>query len=170
MKRLCFLFPDVAQVRSAVEVLRGEGISDASIMIVARHDVPLEDLPAESIDATDAIPGLKRGLAGGGAIGLVAGVVALRFSTIGLVLGGAAIPLFALIGAGVSGFMTMLAGSSLPNSRLKPFEDAIQHEGKVLLMVDVEPERVGAIEALIESKVPASDFAGFEPDAPLIPP
>lgn len=170
MKRLCFLFPDVVQVRSAVEALRGQGISDSSIMIVARHDVPLEDLPAESIDATDAIPGLKRGLAGGGAIGLVAGIVALRFSTIGLVLGGAAIPLFALIGAGVSGFMTMLAGSSLPNSRLKPFEDAIQREGKILLMVDVEAERAGAIEDLLESRVPASDFVGFEPSAPVIPP
>lgn len=170
MKRLCFLFPDVSKVHEAVDVLRGEGIADSAIMIVASHDVPLEDLPAESIDATDAIPGLERGLAGGGAIGLVAGVVALRFSTIGLVLGGAAIPLFALLGAGISGLAALLAGSSLPNSRLKPFEDAIEQEGKILLMVDVEPDRVDAIEALLASKVPASDFVGFEPKAPVVPP
>lgn len=169
MKRLCFLFPDVERTRSAVEALRRAGIGDANIMIVARHGTPLEDLPAANIDKTDAIPGFERGLATGGAIGALAGLIVLRVTTLGVVLGGAAILWFALLGAGVSGFMTLLAGASLPSSRLKPFEEAIEH-GKILLMVDVRNARVAEIEGLLKTRCPEGGFVGFEPHAPIIPP
>jgi hypothetical protein len=169
MKRLCFQFPNVEQTRSAVEALRRAGIGDANIMIIARHDIPLEDLPPANIDRTDAMPGFERGLAGGGVIGALAGLVVMRFTALGVILGGAAIPWFALLGAGVSGFMTLLAGASLPSSRLKPFEDAIAH-GKILLMVDVDVNRVEEFEDLLKAESPEGDFVGFEPHAPIMPP
>lgn len=170
MKRLCFLYPDVERTRSAVGALRRAGISDSNIMIVAGHDTPLEDLPAASIDKTDAIPGFERGLAGGAVVGALGGLVAMRFSALGLILGGAAIPWFGLIGAGVGGFMTLLAGASFPSSRLRPFQDAIERQGKVLLMVDVKNDRVQEIENLLKSDTAEGDFVGFEPHAPIIPP
>ncbi len=169
MKRLCFLFPDVERTRNAVQALRRAGIGDGEIMIVARHDMPLEDLPAAGIDKTDAIPGFERGLAGGGVVGLLAGLVVMRFSALGLILGGAAIPWFTLIGAGVGGLMTLLAGASFPSSRLRSFEDAVEHQGKILLMVDVKNDRVQEIEDLLKAESPEGDFVGFEPHAPVIP-
>jgi hypothetical protein len=170
MKRLCFLFPDVDHTRSAVQALRHAGIGDVNMMIVARHDMPLDDLPAANVDKTDAIPGFQRGLAGGGITGALAGLIALRFSAPGIILGGAAIPWFALIGAGVGGFMTLMAGASLPSSRLRPFEEAIEQQGKVLLMVDVKNQRIQEIENLLKAQVPEGDFVGFEPHAPVVPP
>ncbi len=169
MKRLCFLCPDVERTRTVVAVLRRAGVGDASLMVVARNDVPLEGLPAAGIEKTDAIPGLERGLAAGGIIGAIAGIVALSFEEIGLVLGGGVIPLFALFGAGVSGLAALLTGASVTSSRLKGFQDAIEREGKILLMVDVPDEQVGTVENLVKAASAEIEFAGFEPRAPIIP-
>jgi hypothetical protein len=170
MHRLCFLFPDVERTRSAVAALHGAGIGDSDIMIVARHDMPLEDLPTANIDKTDAIPGLERGLAGGGVIGALGGLIVMRFTALGVILGGAAIPWFAAIGAGIGGVMTLLAGASFPSSRLRRFEEAIEHQGKILLMADVKNDRIREIEDLLKAQAPDGDFVGFEPRAPVLPP
>jgi hypothetical protein len=169
MKRLCFLLCDVAHARNAVEVLRAAHIGDSNIMIVAKHDTPLGDLPAANVDATDAMPGLERGLAGGAVLGALAGILIMRFTALGVILGGAAIPWFTLFGAGLSGFMTLLAGAAFPSSRLKPFETAIE-AGRILLMVDVANSRAQDVERLVRSECPTAEFTGFEPRAPLVPP
>lgn len=169
MKRLCFLCPDVEHTRTVVAALRRAGVSDANLMVVARSDVPLEGLPAAGIEKTDAIPGLERGLAAGGVIGAIAGIVALSFEEIGVALGGAIIPMFALFGAGVSGLAALLTGASVTSSRLKRFQDAIEREGKILLMVDVPDDHVSAVENLVKTQSPDVEFVGFEPHAPVIP-
>lgn len=138
-------------------------------MVVARQDIPLDELPAAGIDKTDAIPGLARGLAAGGVIGALGGVAMLSFEGLGFTLGGAAIPVFGLLGAAVSGLGGFLAGASVPSSRLKPFERAIEHDGKILLMLEVEKERGEELERLVEGEVPDIESVGFEPPAPLIP-
>lgn len=66
MKRLCFLCSDVEMTRRVVAVLRRAGVEDSSLMVVARHDIRLDELPAPGVDKTDAIPGFARGLAAGG--------------------------------------------------------------------------------------------------------
>jgi hypothetical protein len=140
-KQLCFLQPDVRRANLVIERLRKAGISDEHLMIVAKEDTPIDD-PPTNIDKTDFYPGLERGLAVGGVLGAIAGLVVLRLTPLGLVLGGAAIPLLSLIGAGVSGFMTALAGASFPNSRLTQFEDAVKR-GEILIVADVPNEEVG---------------------------
>lgn len=170
MPRLCYLSPDVEHTRRAVAALRNAGVGDSHLMVLARHDIPLEDLPPAGIDKTDAIPGFARGLAAGGVIGTIAGLVVLSFEDIGLALGGAAIPWFALFGASVSGLASLLAGASLPSSRLHSFEDAIERQGKILLMVDALEERAQAIQTLMKTEAPQVEFAGLEPHAPTIPP
>ena len=67
---------------------------------------------------------------------------------------------------GLAGF---LAGASVPSSRLKRFQHAIEHDGKILLMLDVEKERGGELEKLVKHEVPEIEFAGFEPHAPIVP-
>lgn len=170
MKRLCFLSPDVETVRRAVSALRAAGAGDENIMVIARGDIPLEDLPHAGVDRTDAMPGLARGLAAGGIIGAVAGLVVLSFEDLGFALGGGAIPLFALFGASVSGLMTLLGGASLPSSRLQKFHDAIDRQGKILLMVDVREQRLEEIKTLVMTTSPTTEFVGTEPHTEIVPP
>ncbi len=171
MKRLCFLSPDVDHTRRVVAALRRAGVDNKHLMVIARHDIPLEDLPAASvIDKTDALPGFARGLAAGGVIGTLAGLLVLSFEDVGLALGGAAIPLFALFGAGVSGLATLLAGASLPSSRLHQFQTAIERDGKLLLMVDAQDEQVEHLRELVQAETSQVEFAGVEPHVPIVPP
>lgn len=138
-------------------------------MVVARHGIRLDDLPAAGIDRTDAIPGLARGLAAGGMVGSLAGLAMLSFEQLGFALGGAAIPLFGLLSAAVSGLGGVLAGASIPSSRLKPLEQAIEKDGKILLMLEVQKERGDSLQRIVEDEVPGIESVGFEPRAPVIP-
>lgn len=169
MKRLCFLCSDVEMTRRVVATLRRAGVEGASLMVVARHDIRLDDLPPPGLDKTDAVAGLARGLAAGGVVGSIGGLATLTFEELGFALGGAAIPLFGLLGVAVGGLAGLLAGASVPSSRLKRFQHAIEHDGKILLMLDVEKERGEELEKLIKHDVPAIEFAGFEPYAPILP-
>lgn len=169
MKRLCFLCPDVERARLTIAALRRAGAGESHLLVVARHDIPLEDLPTAGVQATDAIPGLERGLAAGGIIGAIAGIVALSFEEIGVALGGAAIPMFALFGAGVGGLSAVLSGASFTSSRLKSFQNAIEKEGKILVMVDASEGQVDAFETAVKTAVPEVEFAGFEPRTPIVP-
>lgn len=169
MKRLCFLCPDVEIARRVVEVLRQSGVEDSSLMVVARHDVRLDELPAAGVDKTDALPGMARGLAAGGVVGSLGGLATLSFEELGFAVGGAAIPLFGLLGVAVGGLAGLLSGASFPSSRLKRFQQAIERDGKVLLMLDVEKKRGVELEDIVTREVPRIEFAGFEPAAPIIP-
>lgn len=169
MNRLCILCSDVEMTRRVVAVLRSSGVEDSSLMVVARHDIRLDELPAAGVDKTDAIPGFTRGVAAGGVVGSLAGLATLSFEELGFALGGAAIPLFGLLGVAVGGLGGLLSGASVPSSRLKRFRHAIEHDGKVLLMLDVEKERGKELGKLIKHEVPEVEFVGFEPRAPFVP-
>ena len=170
MKRLCFLSPDVQQARDAVRALRAAGVGESNIMVIARGDIALEDLPAAGIDKTDATPGLARGLAAGGILGALAGILVIAFEDVDLALGGGAIPLFSLFGAGVSGLATLLAGASVSSSRLGRFQHAIEVEGNILLMTDVPDERAEELQRAVAEAAAAVQFVGEEPPAPVLPP
>lgn len=166
MKRLCFLLPNVNSAHGVVDDLRAMGIGDADIYVVANEATALGDLPdAGKIEESDFYPQLKRGLALGGAIGAIGGVIAMRVA--GVALGGGAVLLFGLIGAGVNALLAAMAGASFPNSRLAQFEEAIE-AGHVLVMVDVPEERVAAIEKLVEGHHPEIEIESFEPRTPIV--
>ena len=138
-------------------------------MVVARHDVRLDELPVAGVDMTDAVPGLARGLAAGGVLGSLGGLATLSFEELGFALGGAAIPLFGFLGVAVGGLAGLLSGASVPSSRLKRFQRAIERDGKILLMLDVQKERGVELKNLVKREVPEIEFAGFEPAAPIVP-
>lgn len=169
MKRHCFLCSDLRAAQQAVAVLRRAGVDDSSLMLVARQDIRLDDLPAAGMARTDAIPGLARGLAAGGVVGTLGGIAILTFEGPGFALGGAAIAMFALCGAAVSGLAGFLAGASVPSSRLQPFEHAIQHDGRILLMLKARKEGGEELQKLIEDEIREIEYVGFEPRAPVIP-
>ena len=167
MKRLCFLLPDVTSAHAVVDDLRARGIADADIYVVANETTELGDLPdAGAIEKSDFHPQLTRGLATGGAIGVIGGLIAMRVA--GAVIGGGAVLMFGLIGAGVNALLAAIAGASFPNSRLTQFENAIR-EGHVLVMTDVPTSDLASIEKLVSSRHPEIEIETLEPHTPIFP-
>lgn len=168
MKRLCFLSPDVAHAREAISALRAEGIPDRHLYVVGRHGIDIEGLPDAGPEDDDFLPAYERGLALGGAGGLLSGLVMMAFPPAGIVVGGGALILITLFGAGLGGLLTSLAGAAFPSSRLEEFEEAIE-KGSVLIMADVVEDDVEQCKAAIRRLAPEVEIKGFEPHAPLIP-
>ncbi len=174
MKRLCFLSPDSTHAHRVVSDLLEAGIPEKHIYVVAKSEVAglrdktVADLPDEGPEGDDFLAGYERGLAFGGAAGLFAGLLVVTFPPAGLVLGGGAILLIELAGAGVGGLMSGLAGAAFRNSRLSEFESALE-QGKILILVDVQKNEVGRIEDLVHRQDPAVSIEGFEPPVSVIP-
>jgi hypothetical protein len=165
MKRLCVLLPNVESAHGVVDDLRARGIGDADIYVVANEATELGDLPdAGKIEESDFYPQLERGLAIGGSIGVIGGLIAMRVA--GAVFGGGAVLLFGLIGAGLNALLAATAGASFPNSRLTQFEDAIE-AGHVLVMVNVPVKDVGAIAKLLKKRHPEVEIEAVEPHTPV---
>ncbi|MDY6957466.1 MAG: DUF1269 domain-containing protein, partial [Pseudomonadota bacterium] len=103
MKRICFLSPDEVHAHAAIQALREQGVPDRHLYVVAGEGVQTEGLPDAGPEDDDFIPTYKRGLALGGAGGLLAGLVVMTFPPAGLVVGGGALTLATLAGASLGG-------------------------------------------------------------------
>jgi hypothetical protein len=144
-------------------------IEERHIHVIAKENSPMEDLPeATLLQKSDFVPALERGVALGGATGVVAGLVALAFPPAGLVLGGGAVLSIALAGAGVGAWLSSMIGIDAPNSRLKAFEEAIE-KGEFLMLVDVPKDRVDEIDELVKQHHPEAKIEGTEPTIPAFP-
>lgn len=168
MKRLCFLSPDVAHAREAIDALRAVGIPDRHLYVVARHGVEVEGLPDAGPEDDDFLPAYERGLALGGIGGMLAGLVVMAFPPAGVVVGGGALILVTLFGAGFGGLLSGLAGAAFPSSRLEQFERAIEG-GALIIMADVADANIATCEAAVRQTSPETEVVGFEPPAPIIP-
>ena len=136
MRRYIYAFDTPVAARGAVDVLRGHGIRDEAISLVARSNIELEEIPSRYLDAsTDFIPALRRGAAVGGVIGLCAGLVALAIPPLGITLAGPALIAFFAGGAVLGAWSSALVGSSVPDEVRRKFEDEIK-AGRTLLVVD----------------------------------
>jgi len=168
MKRLCFLSPNVEHARKAIGALRGAGIADRHLYVVARQDINLEGLPDAGPEDDDFLPAYERGLAIGGVGGLLAGLLAMAFPITGFVVGGAALMLVTLYGAGFGGLLSALAGSAFPSSRLEKFQEAIE-AGKLLILADVTDDDIARCETAVREVDPEIELEGIEPPVPMIP-
>lgn len=169
MRREYFLVPNIETAREIVKELLLSHVAEKHIHLIARDDIPMEDLPEASLmQKSDFIPALEKGLVGGAYTGLAAGLIVAAFPPAGLVLGGGAI--LALIGAGatVGGMMSALVGVGLPSHRLEKFEEAIK-AGEILILVDIPQKRVDEIQQLVKKHHPQVEFAGIEPLTPPFP-
>ncbi|MBU2571648.1 MAG: general stress protein [Gammaproteobacteria bacterium] len=165
MRRIYFLSPDIGTTHKIVDELRLEGIEDRHIHILAKRDTPLDDLPeASEFQKTDFVPAMERGAALGGATGLLAGLVGLRFA--GFAIAGGPVLGVLLYGATIGTIMSGLAGLEVGNSRVKQYSEAIEN-GAFLVMIDIPSERIDTISQLIVKHHPSAQFEGIEP---LMPP
>jgi len=140
-QRLFFLFPDREHALQAVNELIESGTDRAHMHTISRNDIPLDGLPKSTA-------GQRRDLAErlefwGWNLNLILFFV-LLLTLAGLLATGNGwwwLPLAVAIGS----FLLGLRFTHVPNTHLDEFSDAIHH-GEILLMVDVNANRVNAIE------------------------
>jgi hypothetical protein len=171
MRRLYFLLPDINSAKAIVDELLLARIEERHIHIAAtdHHALIEAHLPeANLLQESDFVPAVERGLAIGGATGILAGVAAIAIPGVGLVLGGGAILGIGLAGAGVGAWLSGMIGISVPSSRLTEFESAIE-AGELLMMVDVPKAKVDQITDLVRSHHPEAHVEGTEPVIPAFP-
>ncbi|KPK55862.1 MAG: hypothetical protein AMS22_03020 [Thiotrichales bacterium SG8_50] len=169
MRRLYFMVPTVDSAKTIVNELLLARIEERHIHVIAKEGTPMEDLPEASLaQKSDVVPALERGIAVGGATGIVAGLVAVTFPPAGLALGGGALLAIALAGSGFGALMSTMVGVDLPNSRLKQFQAAIEN-GELCMLIDVPKARVDEIEELVKKHHPEAHIEGTEPRIPAFP-
>ena len=171
MRRLYFLIPTIESAKTIVDELLLARVDQRHIHIAAadHHALIEANLPeANLLQESDFVPAVERGLAIGGATGILAGVAAVALPGIGLALGGGAILGIGLAGAGLGAWVSSMIGISAPSSRLTEFEKAIQ-QGSLLMMVDVPKTRVDEITDLIKKHHPEAEIEGTEPVIPAFP-
>lgn len=169
MRRIYFLLPDVDVSSVVVDELLLARIDIQHIHVIAKEGTAMADLPEASLaQKSDLVPALERGIAVGGATGLLAGVVAVSFPPAGLILGGGAVLGIALAGTGFGAIMSTMIGVSAPNTRHKQFQDAIK-AGEILMLVDVPKNRVDEIEDMVKQHHPEVNIEGTEPTIPVFP-
>lgn len=165
MKRLCFLIPDISTARGIVAELKGENIEEKHLHVIAKEGAHLEALPEASLlEKTDYLRGVEIGALGGGAVGLLAGLIAVSFPPAGLVLGGGIVAAATLAGATVSALLSGLIGLDFPNARLEAYQEAIEN-GQILMLVDVAESRAERTAATIRRHHPEVEIHEAKPHA-----
>ena len=168
-RRLDFVIPDVNTARKIEDELLLARIEERHMHFLARDGVNLRDLPrATSAQTMDLEHGIELGLVVGAATGAVLGLVIYVFTDASLVLGMGTVFVGAILGSVAGAWTSGMIGSSIPNSRLKKFQGTLE-AGNILLMVDVEPERVEEVEALIRRNHPEVEDHGVESLPPVFP-
>ena len=149
--RHVFSTPDLPSAEAAMDAARAAGIPDDDILLVARSDIEVDSIPNERKEAdTDFMPAAVRGAGYGGAAGLLAGLVAVVVTPIGLTLAGAAA--MTVAGAMVGCWASALVGSSLPDPIRAKFDAEIK-AGNILVVVDGD-------KPLLDAATPAMTGAG----------
>lgn len=129
---------DMAQARRALAAAREAGVPDEDLSLVARHDIELEAIPEDRKDEhSDFMPAAVRGVAQGGATGLLAGLVAMAIPPLGITIAGALG--VAAAGAAVGAWSSALMGAAVPDPVRRKFEGEIE-AGRILVVVDGEDE------------------------------
>jgi len=169
MKRIYFLVPNIETSKKIVDELLLARIEERHIHVIAKRDTPMENLPEASyLQKTDFIPALEQGLAMGGLVGVVTGLVAIALPGSLMLAGGAILAITTFTGAGFGALMSSMVGSSIGNRRIQQYEEAI-NKGEFLFLLDVPKYKVDDIEALIKNHHPEVELGGIEPKIPVFP-
>jgi hypothetical protein len=169
MRRIYFLVPNIAIATRIVDELLLARIQEHHLHVLAKRGTPLEDLPEASLlQKSDFVPAMQRGLALGGATGMLAGLVALTLPGAPLVIAGGVLLATSLAGAGIGAWLGGMVGMNVGNTRVGQFAEAIEN-GALLVMADVPRERVEEIEERVRGHLPEAEIEGTEPRIPAFP-
>lgn len=167
MRRLYFLLPNLNVTHKVVDELLLARIDEKHIHVIAKEGTQLGDLPeATVVQKSDFVPAMERGVALGGAAGVIAGLVAIAMP--GVVVAGGALLAMGLAGAGMGVWLGGMIGMDVKNSQVKKFENSVQ-AGEILMLVDVPRDRVEEIQSSVRKHHPEVNFEGTEPTIPAFP-
>jgi hypothetical protein len=168
-RRILFVIPDLMCARSTMDDLLLARIEACHIHFLAKRGTPMDGLhEANVLQKSDLVHAAQLGLAIGALLGCVLGAVVVMLTPtpeawqIVIVLGSA------IVGALFGAWVSSMIGVSVPNSRLRDFQQAIE-QGKLLLMVDVPSTRVEEIRDLLHRRHPDCEDRGIDPHVPAFP-
>lgn len=158
--RHVFSTPDLATAQAAMDAAREAGVHDDDILLIARSDIELESIPNDRKEAdTDLMSAALRGAGYGGATGLLAGLLAVVISPIGLTIAGAAAATAA--GAMVGCWASALMGSALPDPIRRKFDAHIQ-QGRILVVIDGDRDLLLQAEARVLRNAVGAELLPFD--------
>ena len=159
MSKLFFLIPDERTASDVVADLTARGVPETAIGVVARDPVSNSSVPdADVSDTSDIKPAIAQGVVAGGGTGLLAGLT-MAIVPGGFAVGGAALAGLALAGGAFGAWVSGMIGVSVTNREIVEFEDAIKN-GALLMMVDVDDERLGVVKHVVTGRHPKVVFGG----------
>ena len=168
-RRLYFVLPDIESARTMLNDMLLARIEVKHIHFLGKRGTLPPDLPEASVlQKTDIVHGAQMGLIIGAVVGAAAGGLVVMFPPEGVTLKLIAVLAVALGGAVFGAWASSMVASAVPNSRLKPFESAIE-SGKVLMMVDVPMTHTQEICELVARRHPEAVSGGQEPTIPAFP-
>ncbi|WP_049621030.1 hypothetical protein [Frateuria defendens] len=149
-KRAVYSTRDVQAAAAAVSAARQAGVENKNISMVARSDIAMEKIPEDyERGGDDFYPAAIKGTLGGGAAGLLAGIVAASLPA--LDLGFAAVVVATLAGAALGAWATSLSGSVVPDAVRRKFEGEIE-AGRILVVIDGNAAQLAAADrAIVET-------------------
>ena len=168
-RRLLFLLPDLNCARTMMDDLLLARIEERHIHFIANQDVSLAGLHEGSLlQKSDLVHGAQLGMLIGAGLGAATGVAIAVSSqtTHGMPL--VIVLIAAVLGALGGAWISSMIGSSVPNSRLRPYRGALD-EGRILLMVDVPFARVEEIRDRMHAIHPEAEDRGVDPHVPAFP-
>ncbi|ALN63992.1 hypothetical protein GLA29479_3130 [Lysobacter antibioticus] len=158
--RHVFSTPDLATAQAAMDAAREAGVHDDDILLIARSDIELKSIPNDRKEAdTDLMSAALRGAGYGGATGLLAGLLAVVISPIGLTIAGAAAATVA--GAMVGCWASALMGSALPDPIRRKFDAHIQ-QGRILVVIDGDRDLLLQAEARVLRNAIGAELLPFD--------
>ncbi len=168
-RRILYVVPDLASARRMMDDLLLARIEERHIHFVGAPGTSMAGLhEANLLQTSDLVHGAQMGLVLGALLGTAVGVVVVfAYSQAGTLPLGTVL-LGALLGGLFGAWVASMIGSSVPNTRLKPFQAALA-EGKLVLMVDVPAHRCEEIRELLRSIHPEIEDRGLDPNVPAFP-
>lgn len=162
-RRIYFLAPNPASVHAITDELQTMDIPERHIHVIGSYRYALDDLPqATLLQKSDLAHGVEWGVGVGGTAGLLGGLLAVTFPPAGLVLGGGAILMGTLVGAGFGALVSGMVAADQPNHDLESFEEDIMN-GEILVLVDVPFRRLDEIKDVIIKHHPEAHIGVAHP-------
>jgi hypothetical protein len=168
-RRLYFVLPELESAETIEKELLLAKIDDPHIHFLAKEGINLGRLHvANLMQRSDLLHGIGIGLVAGGLTGALAGVALSFFPELSESIGMGGILVLAVICAMIGSWISGMIAVSIPNSRLRRFQPAIDR-GEILLMVDVPVRRVKEIRDLITRLHPEAKARGQDAQIPAFP-
>jgi hypothetical protein len=165
-RRLFFILPDIVSAHAMMDKLLLARVDANHIHFLARPNMPMGDLPEATIsERTDLIEGWEIGMRLGALVGFIAGLISISIPAWWYTK---PLPIFTtllictILGILCGGIWTALLATSIPNARLKPFENQIA-QGKVLMIVHAPFHRIQQLQQLILDEHSEITYKGIWP-------